>query len=373
MKQILILGGAGELGRRLARRLVTRFASVSVVLAGRRSEPLEGVAKALCAEAPDRVRTRLVDAADPKSVARALSDIDLLVTAAPIAAHVDTIASACVEVGVDAVDSHADPRAWAAWRDHRLALQRVGRRCIAQAGLHPGLSPPVVRAAAAGFDAGARLVIAMAMYERNTSTSSLLEIVDIMGTSELKTYENGRWGDAGWSFPQIEFGPRMGRRTCFPLFLDELEGLPEDLRLGSLAAYIAGYNWFSDYLVSPVVPLLYRLRPGLGRAAAARTIAWTLRRFRPVKRDGCEVVAEAEGTVDGRPARARILIGADDTWGLTATALLACVEQIHEGRVAPGVHRMGDTVPPEPLLDLLSSEGVDVRVTRSRPQEKASA
>ncbi len=373
MKQILILGGAGELGRRLARRLLARFASVSVILGGRRPEPLERVAKALGAEAPDRARTRRVDAADTKSIARALTDIDLLITAAPIAAHMEQIAAACVEVGVHALDSHADPRAWAAWRGHHRAMQRAGQCCIAQAGLHPGLSPPLVRAAAAGFDPGARLMTAMAMYERNTSTSSLLEIVDIMGTSELKTYQDGRWGNAGWSFPRIEFGPRMGRRTCFPLFLDELEGLPEDLRLERLAAYVAGYNWFADYLVSPVVPLLFRLRPGLGRVAAARTIAWTLRRFHPVKRDGCEVVAEAEGTVGGRPARTRILVGADDTWALTAMALLACVERLHEDRVAPGVHRMGDTVPPEPLLDLLSSEGVDVEVTRGQPQEGASS
>ena len=362
--RVAILGGAGALGRRLSRRLFALRPDLHLVIAGRRKDPLEAEVAALNTAFGGRASAEVCDAADIRSVAALVKDATLLVTAAPVAEHMGTVAEACAAERCDVVDSHADPRAFTAWQTRRDDFEISGRKCIAQAGLHPGLAPPLLRYLAEGFEPGLRLMTAMAMYEHDLHPSSLLEIVDIMATAEMKMFKEGRWQSAGVYGPEIDFGSRFGRRRGFPIYMEELGELPAALSATELAAYVAGYNWFADLLVAPVVPLMHKIKPGWGRWSAAKTIAWSLRRFAPEQRDGCELVAEAKGTIDGRTMTRRGLVGADSTWDLTAACLVGCIAQLLDGTAArPGVFRMADVIQGAPLLRALADSGIEVQTS----------
>ena len=363
MDRVVLLGGSDSLGQLLARLLLVRFPALELVIADESPARAGALAEALQAEYGQRVSGVSADASDEASLVDPLHLATLLITAAPVAEHTDTLARACVAAGVDVIDSHVDGRSWQAWFAQRHTFEAAGRTCIAQAGVHPGLAAPLLRAVREGFESdGLSLVSAMATHTPAAPAESLLEVVDVMADARMKTYRGGEWRAVEWSSaPTVHFGARFGKRSVFPLYLEELAGLPEELGASELASFVAGTNWLADHVVAPVIPMLYRIKRGLGRETAAKTLAWTSSRFDTEVADGCEIFAEARGRLDGEERRRRILLGSGDPWLLTAATVAACAAQLFDGSARrPGVARMADAVQGRPLFSELEAHGVEL-------------
>ena len=78
----------------------------------------------------------------------------------------------------------------------------------------------------------------------------------------------------------MDFGPPFGRRSCVPLPLEEMRALPSLFpTLRRSGFYIAGFNWFTDWIVSPLIMLVLRIWPQRGLTPMGRLLCWSTRAF----------------------------------------------------------------------------------------------
>jgi saccharopine dehydrogenase-like NADP-dependent oxidoreductase len=144
MADILIAGGYGEVGRRVAADLVPRHRG-RVVLAGR--NPAQ--AARLCSALGPDVRTRALDVRDPASVREALRGVGTVVSC------IDQPERHLLHGAIDAGIAYTDVtphlmslRAPGMLEELHAAARRTGARVIAAAGIVPGISSVMARAGA---------------------------------------------------------------------------------------------------------------------------------------------------------------------------------------------------------------------------------
>ncbi|MFB1479869.1 saccharopine dehydrogenase family protein [Corallococcus sp. RDP092CA] len=150
-KRVLLVGGTGATGRRIAADLRSACPEVALCVAGRRP-PLPGLL-------PEGVTFVALDVEDPGAAARTFREHDLVVLAlGPFELHGGTIHRLCIEAGTDCVDINDSFEA----AERILALDALAKeRGVLVAtgmGLVPGLSTLLVMSALEETPPGAREV-----------------------------------------------------------------------------------------------------------------------------------------------------------------------------------------------------------------------
>lgn len=368
MPKVLVLGGYGGTGREVA-RLLHHLTDAEVVVAGRNGEK----AAALAAELNDgassgRASGLAVDVSDAVALARACSGRRLVVVLTATPSLSSGLLDAVLRGGADCLDCHFQDCVHEGIAKRTEEVVRAGRTVVTQAGFHPGLPAPFARAAAGRLDRCERLTVAMAMFGRVTEARALRELVDIIQDYHADVFDGGSWRPAGVSDSRsFDFGEGFGRMSCFPLSMEECRPLPAELGLQGLGVYIAGWNWFADWFVTPLAILAGKVRKGLGRGFFAWLYHVSLNATnRP---EGVVFLAEAEGTRAGAPARVRI--EARDRvhpYHFTAAGIVAAALQMLDGPARPsGVHRMGEFVDPARTLTDLRRMDIEVRIEVGLP------
>ena len=363
---VLLLGGTGRAGSVVA-RLLLQHTDARVVIGSRSRERADASATGLARDFPgDRVAALAVDAADESSLHAALRGARLLFDCGPTALFTWTIPRACIAMHVDCLDIHPG-RSLAVLRRLAPEVARAGRCFVTQAGLHPGLPATLLRHAASRLTRCDSVAAAMLFNVGAVpGPESVVELVEELGNYRSLVWSGGAWRKPSWSHTRrFDFGPDFRPRTCYPMWSEELEGLPERLGVKEAGFYVAGFNWFADGVVTPLALLLGSIRRGLGAKTLARMLAFSVRRFgRPPF--AIVFAAEAAGARDGAPRAARVIVRSDDDDGyrLTAAPAVACAKQLLEGPIArPGVHLMGHLVDPGRLLEDMRRMGITIETS----------
>ena len=152
MKKILILGGYGLTGRLLARHLLEQT-GIIIVLAGRHLGKAEAYAEQLNGEFKDRrVSAIKVDASSGESLCKALVSVNLLLVAAPVTKHANTVIRAVLDSKVDYLDIQLDVKKTTLLKSLAPEIENAGLCYITEAGFHPGLPSAMVCYAALQLD-----------------------------------------------------------------------------------------------------------------------------------------------------------------------------------------------------------------------------
>ena len=221
VRTVLLLGGSGEAGRPLA-SLLLRETRARVIIAGRNLLRARAVADSLGRAFPGRVSAAEVDAADPKSVVRAVMGVDLLVVAASVARHTAILADACMARGVDWFDLMYAPQREAVLAERADEIRDRGRCFITDGGLNPGLPAVLVRQAARYVDRLERADVAAYVgvdWRRvGPADATAEELVDALRAHESGVIEDGRWRRLGIGrrrgIVSADLGVPYGRRSC---------------------------------------------------------------------------------------------------------------------------------------------------------------
>jgi saccharopine dehydrogenase (NAD+, L-lysine-forming) len=362
-KTILILGGYGETGKVLCSYLLKQT-NAQLVIAGRRLSKAERLCAELRNSYPKRkVSAVFADASNRQALVKAFKGIDLIVDATSAVDLVSNVAKAALEAGVDYLDYHFDQNVFFELEKLKSKIDKSGHLFITQAGFHPGLPSAFVRLGATYFDTLNKAIVGMAMSSKIEKPESIYELVDVIADYQVDIFKEGRWQLTGYrDFKKINFGQRFGTRTCYPIQLVEMRDLPAMFPLTESGVYVAGFNWFADYIVFPLAFVLFKIKRNLGRHFIAQLLTFALNYFSR-NLSGVSFVLEEEGMKNGQPTRLRITAESSDAYAFTAIPVVACIQQYLDGNLPnTGLWMMGHIVDPKRLITDMREMGVIINI-----------
>jgi saccharopine dehydrogenase (NAD+, L-lysine-forming) len=339
---ILIVGGYGEVGRRMAADLEAVHPG-RVIVAGRHPERAQGM------------RSRHVDVDDPASIEAALDGVSVVV--ACIRQREPNLLRAAVHRGL-AYTSIAPPRTpWSAVEELREEAQRSGARIVLATGIEPGISSVLARI-------GADRVGEVEAVE----TALLLGVGDVYGADSMaflfeelaESYTllvDGRAEPAhAFGAPKrVDFPAPVGTRLAYTIPFRDQDYYPKTLGARTSIARLALDPPWLGSAVWALTQLGARswIHRG-GTRGALRSVVERLQR-RYAGRDRFALMVEVRGAAG--VARSS-LIGWRQAEA-TAIAAAATVEALDAREVSrPGVWLVEQVIAPGPFLERLAAHGL---------------
>jgi len=323
----------------------------------------------------ERCRALRVDASDPADVRAGLEGVDMVVVASSTARHVETVIDAAIDARVDYLDTQ-----YSSFKIERLKaaaprLEAAGVCAVTDGGFHPGVPAALVRFAAASIPrlqvANVGSLLQINWREIELADVTLVEMVQEFADYSSQHYRSGRWRSMGWLTGSgglgFDFGPPWGRRSCVPMFLEELRDLPGAFpSLRDTGLFVGGFGWLPDYVMLPIVMIGMKLAPGLVERPLSRLFGWSLR-WSSQAPFATALKLEAEGEDEaGEPMRLWLRLSHADGYDFTAIPVVAYLLQWLEGGARmPGLATMGNIV--EPVRFVADLERLGVRVEREKP------
>ncbi|WP_426731418.1 saccharopine dehydrogenase NADP-binding domain-containing protein [Myxococcus faecalis] len=310
-RQMLIVGGYGQVGQAVARALAPEYPG-RVVIAGRSRERAEAFAASLGHGA----RGMALDVHAEGAAAR-LDGVGLVVMC--VDQEQDTFVRACLEAGVDYVDVTARHASLVAFERLDTVARRSGATAVLSVGVAPGVSNVLAARAVAGMERVERLDLFVLLGAGDAHGDAAIAWTLDQLDAPFEVLEEGRlrrvhgFSERSWVRLPGEAKPRAGWRFDFP----DQHTVARTLSVPTVSTWLSvDPRWLTGLLALAV-------RLGIGRVLRRswlrRAVMWLLHRAR-MGSDVCAVVARARGWRDGQVVtREGVLQGHREA------ALTACV------------------------------------------------
>ncbi len=363
--KILILGGYGGVGKSLS-RLILKELDSELIIAGRRKDQADRFVNILNQEYPNRaIAARYADATNKKSLVEAFKGIKLIIVTATTPNYIKQIAEAALKNQCDYLDILVHSNVISSLKSLEPYIETSNLTYITQAGFHPGLPAVFIRQASKYFEQYDKSIIAMAMNARFEKPESTHEIIQIC-EEEPEIFKNEHWIKAEYKDAiKIDFGKQFGIKNCYALQMEEIKPLPPFYGIKEAGVYVAGFNWFVDYIVFPIILLFQKIKKGLGLNFLGKLMYWGVNTFSS-SNQGVTFVLEAEGKKKGKPLSVKICAEHEDPLFFTAAPVVACLKQYLSGDIKPGLCLMGNAVDNECLMSELEKLGINIQTEINR-------
>jgi saccharopine dehydrogenase (NAD+, L-lysine forming) len=327
---ILIVGGYGEVGHRLARLLEITHPD-RVIVAGRHPERVP------------RLRARRVDVDDLASIDAALEGVGLVI--ACVRQREPQLLRAAVRRGL-AYTSIAPPALpWPEIQDLSAEARLSGARVIFGAGIEPGISSVLARAAA---DRVGRV--------ERVETALLFSVGDSYGSDSMVfLMDELAQGNAFTSSTLVEFPPPVGVRRAYNLPFSDQRYYAHTLGARTAIARLALDPPWIARAVSMLVHLGARKVASRGGAHGPLSGMVERLRMRHAGEDRFALLVEVQG--EHGVVRADLL-GRGQAQA-TAAGVLAIAEALLNREVTPaGVHMAEQVIAPDRFFKRLAAQGL---------------
>lgn len=368
---ILIVGGYGNAGSYIA-ELLLRHTDAFIIIAGRNKVKAEKAASGLERKYSKRVTGLVLNVADKNQLKQVFQKCDLAIIAASTIPHVENVIETALETGTDYLDTQLSfPEKINTLKKYEADLKKEKITVITDGGFHPGVPTALVRYANIRFDqlkkANISSYLGIKWHEINASPNTYEEFVD-----EMKNYDPTILRDKKWEkipYRKIgrftfDFGGKIGRRNCVPLFLHELECLPKEIpTLEETGFYIAGFNWFTDNIVTLLAMIAAYVNWQWLTRLVGRFYFWSAGTFsKPPYISILQL--EAAGIKNNKNACLKIKLSHEDAYLFTAIPVAACIKQYLKNKHEPGFYYQAQFVDPADFLQDIKMMGINVVVSR---------
>jgi len=206
------------------------------------------------------------------------------------------------------------------------------------------------------------VIIAFAMNARIEKPESVYELVDSLSDYKADIYKDGKWRPGTYKDAvKIDFGSFFGTKSCFPIDMIEMRNMPEIYHLKSTGVYVAGFNWFVDYVIFPLMMLSQMIRKGLLRHFWAKALIWGMNNLSGDE-ERIVFLLQAEGEKGGEQEEVVIRCEHHSAYDFTVIPVIAALKQYIDGSIRkPGLWMMGHIVDPDRLLDDMRQMGVSIQ------------
>ena len=227
--KVLVLGGTGHFGARIARRLAN-IAGIELIITSRDLFRAEVLVDELSEKYPDAIVSALAldqESADFEAQLRALRPFVVVHTAGPYQKQGYRVARACADAGshyIDLADGRAFVADFKALNDQALA---AGVLLVSGASTLPGISGAVIDGLKARFGRIDDIEIAIAPAHRTPRGLGTVTAVLSYCGRPIRTLVDGRWQTRyGWQDLRRQRFPGLGSRLSGACDVPDLELLP---------------------------------------------------------------------------------------------------------------------------------------------------
>ena len=312
-KTILIIGGYGNTGRLTTALLLDHLPACQLIIAGRNLDK----AKAFAAQYPNQPDVRYIDVANPQSFAKGIEGVDLIINASSTLEYTEQILEVLLQHPVDYLDSHlSSPEKINILKRNRLAIQAAGFKYITDGGFHPGVPAALIRYGALELEelhrANVYGVLKMDWASVVASDNTWKEFIHEFKDYQMHTYRDGSWKRwSAWKTKTIDFGPPFNRQNCFPMNLEELKMVVEQLPdLKETGFFVSGFNPVLDYVVMPLLLLGVHALPTNRYGPLVRLLKWGFSFGKPPF--GVKLLMDGFGKKDGKMVHTQVSVAHED-------------------------------------------------------------
>ncbi len=364
---ILILGGYGEAGRRIAYNLL-KESDVQIILSGRNRTKAQKVAAELNTHfGRNRVTICQLDAADQTGLEKAFKKTQMIVVASSTSRFTLQIVQTALQSGIDYMDIQYSTSKLKILTTFAEEIRQRGLCFITEGGFHPGLPAAMVRYLTSEFDyietAHIGSVIKINWKTLQLSPVTVEEFVLEMLDFQPVFFSNGKW-QRNWNHRRtFDFGKTFGKQKCTALLLEELKTLPiQYSSLKEIGFYVGGFNWFVDNILLLPSMIVLKLGPTIVIKPISRLMYWGLKKFsRPPF--GTQLLLEARGYKKDKLITQHFIIEHEDGYLLTALPAVACLLQYLDGSIRqPGLWLQGNVVEPRRFFADLKRMGTTITI-----------
>ncbi len=256
MPQVLILGGQGRIGQRLAADLL-KYTHAELVLTGRRQRQT-GLQDS-------RVQSLSLDLADQATLIRAIAASDLVIHCAGPFRYRDTsVLSACIQQGVNYLDV-SDDRSFTqkALRLRQLA-EAAGITAIVNTGVFPGISNSLVRKGVEQLDSAETISLSYVVSGSGGAGVTVMRTTFLGLQEPFLAWLNGNW-QAVQPYSERDWInlPVYGRSAVYWFDMPEAYTLAEAFPVQSVITKFGSHPHFYNHLtwVAARLPTALMRRP----------------------------------------------------------------------------------------------------------------
>ncbi len=367
--KILLLGGYGNVGKFLCDLILSNTNS-SIIIAGRDELKARNSKDKLSIKYnASRIETAIVDASKTDSLINAFYKSDFIINSASTIQFTKNIVEALLYTKKDYLDVlMSSPQKLNPLKAASKQFFENNQCIITDGGFHPGLPAALIRYAAEQFDkihsANVGSLLNMDWKFELSSPDTIKEFIYEFKEYDSTAYVNNEWKKLSYKdYKYFDFGKPFGKRPCISMMMEELKELPNKYpSLIEMGFYVSGFNWFTDYIVTPIMMIAVKNFSMQRLNSIAKLFKWSIRKFsKPPYKVILQLIAE--GSRDGKNQKMKIEVSHEDGYFLTAVPAFAFLLQYLEGsNTKPGLHFQANYVEPQKFLSDISTLGCEINI-----------
>ncbi len=300
MKNVVVLGGYGNFGKRIVENLA-RLQDITILIAGRNLSKSSALVANLENTSVAKLEPLVIDifADDFKDQLATLSPYLVIHTSGPFQGQDYRVPKACIECGTHYIDLADDRRFVCDISELDNEARDKGVLIVSGASSVPGLSSAVIERYQNQFSTIDSINLAIAPGNKAERGLATVEAILSYTGHPLNVFKDGRWQDVyGWMDSKVnDFGGFVGKRHLANVDVPDLELFPSRYGVTEQVSFQAGLEL--PILHKTMVGMAYLSKVGLIKnwAPLSKAIVSTSNIFLPFGSDkgAMEVLIKGQG------------------------------------------------------------------------------